>query len=152
MRLGCDLASISRIQSVFSKHGSKFLGRILHATEIETVEALPEAERARFLAMRWAAKEATYKAFGSWRVPFPEIQVDKVRHVAPQVPGLPPPCADRMAPQLVFHGSTAALAHYIGVTDAQLTLSHEGDSVLAVVGLRLESTNPDQFGGSGPSI
>lgn len=60
--IGTDLIEIDRIASVLARYPSRFLRRIL--TEEECIEASLSCDLARFLAKRWAAKEAFGKALG----------------------------------------------------------------------------------------
>jgi holo-[acyl-carrier protein] synthase len=61
--IGTDVVQLSRIEATWARHGEHFVQRLL----------LPEEERAfrsykrpaRFLAMRFAAKEAIVKALGT---------------------------------------------------------------------------------------
>ena len=61
--IGTDVVQVARVQAVYDKHGEHFVQRLL----------LPEEETAfrrykrpvRFLAMRFAAKEAIVKALGT---------------------------------------------------------------------------------------
>jgi phosphopantetheinyl transferase (holo-ACP synthase) len=50
-----------------------------HEEEIRQYQQLSggPATRARFVASRWAVKEAAYKALGTSRILFPEILLDK---------------------------------------------------------------------------
>ncbi len=60
--IGTDLLELSRIKSVFQKHGKRFIDRIL--TENEKVEAESRADIVNYLAKQFAAKEAISKALG----------------------------------------------------------------------------------------
>jgi len=61
--IGTDVVQVARVQAIYDKHGEHFVQRLL----------LPEEEAAfrrykrpvRFLAMRFAAKEAIVKALGT---------------------------------------------------------------------------------------
>jgi holo-[acyl-carrier protein] synthase len=61
--IGTDVVQLARVETVYARHGEHFVRRLL----------LPEEERAfrryrrpvRFLAMRFAAKEAIVKALGT---------------------------------------------------------------------------------------
>ncbi|HVK54367.1 MAG TPA: holo-ACP synthase [Burkholderiales bacterium] len=70
--IGTDIVSVSRIADVFSRHGERFPQRIL--SEAEFAEFTRKKDQVRFLAKRFAAKEAFSKALGlgmnmpmSWR-------------------------------------------------------------------------------------
>lgn len=60
--IGTDLASISRMQQVYARHGRRLLERILTPAEAEECCLHPRPES--FLAKRFAAKEALGKALG----------------------------------------------------------------------------------------
>lgn len=65
--VGVDLLRVDRIAQVFSRHGTKFVARILGPQEIEKFHQRyqRDPERGiRFLATRFAAKEAFSKAIG----------------------------------------------------------------------------------------
>ena len=61
--IGTDIVSIKRIEDALFRFGDRFLHRILN--EIEVAEYAQSAQPARFLAKRFAAKEAFSKAFGT---------------------------------------------------------------------------------------
>src|SRR5881392_2019867 len=61
--IGIDIIEVERIQSSFEKFGERFLKRILHPNEI--AYCLSHKSPAPFLAVRFAAKEAISKAFGT---------------------------------------------------------------------------------------
>jgi holo-[acyl-carrier protein] synthase len=60
---GVDIAKIDRFDIIYEKYQSRFLGKILSEYELSYFEQTREP--ARFLAMRFAAKEATSKALGT---------------------------------------------------------------------------------------
>lgn len=70
---GVDVAAMSRFTDVVSRFGDKFLNKCLHPSEFAAYHRIesPEA-REKFLASRWAVKEAVVKATGK-RLLFPEI-------------------------------------------------------------------------------
>jgi len=61
--IGTDIVHVNRMRDNLEKHGNKFARRIL--TESEFVEFETKANKAAFLAKRFAAKEATAKAMGT---------------------------------------------------------------------------------------
>ncbi|HEX4858876.1 MAG TPA: holo-ACP synthase [Usitatibacteraceae bacterium] len=61
--IGVDLANIKRIEDALFRFGDRFLHRIL--CEDEVAEYAATAQPARFLAKRFAAKEAFSKALGT---------------------------------------------------------------------------------------
>ena len=60
---GIDIIEVGRIASSYEKFGERFVNRILHADEI--AYCLSHKHPAPFLAVRFAAKEAISKAFGT---------------------------------------------------------------------------------------
>ena len=61
--VGTDIVRIDRVRAVYEKFGSRFVSRLLLADEIREFEA--SRRKVRFLAMRFAAKEAVVKALGT---------------------------------------------------------------------------------------
>lgn len=60
--LGIDLVSIARIRGIWDRHGQRFAERILTPDELCQLERSHAPER--FLAKRFAAKEAFPKHWG----------------------------------------------------------------------------------------
>ena len=61
--IGTDIVEFSRIEAMWQRHGQRLAERLL--SELELVEFHSQANPARFLAKRFAAKEALAKAAGS---------------------------------------------------------------------------------------
>ena len=61
--IGTDIVQVSRMEENLAKHGNRFAERILAEPEMERF--LTHVKPAQFLAKRFAAKEATAKAFGT---------------------------------------------------------------------------------------
>jgi holo-[acyl-carrier protein] synthase len=61
--IGIDIIEVERIQASHEKFGERFLSRILHPNEIGYCLSYKAPET--FLAVRFAAKEAISKAFGT---------------------------------------------------------------------------------------
>lgn len=61
--IGTDIVEISRIQTTYDRFGDHFVDRLLMNEERELFEV--NKSPVRFLAMRFAAKEATVKAIGT---------------------------------------------------------------------------------------
>src|SRR5690554_7030228 len=61
--VGTDLVLVSRIQAVLGRQGERFAARILTPAELQRF--LAHSQPARYLAKRYAAKEAILKALGT---------------------------------------------------------------------------------------
>jgi holo-[acyl-carrier protein] synthase len=61
--IGTDLVSVKRIEDALFRHGDRFLHRILNEAEVTEYAQTPQP--ARFLAKRFAIKEAFSKAWGT---------------------------------------------------------------------------------------
>ena len=74
--IGTDIAEVARFRQLLERHGDRALGRILAPDECGHCNE--STDRARFLAKRFAAKEALGKAYGTGvREPLllPEISI-----------------------------------------------------------------------------
>ena len=61
--VGTDVVQVARVEAVWQKHGHTFARRILMPEELEGFARTKNP--VRFLAMRFAAKEAVVKALGT---------------------------------------------------------------------------------------
>lgn len=61
--IGTDIVELSRINEIYERYGDHFARRILMDEEMELYER--SKNPARFMAMRFAGKEATVKAMGT---------------------------------------------------------------------------------------
>lgn len=61
--IGTDIVRIERMQNALDRYGDKFAERILSGEELKDYHKTEQG--ARFLAKRFAAKEATAKAMGT---------------------------------------------------------------------------------------
>ena len=61
--VGTDIVELSRVQAVYERFGERFVKRLLMDEEAELFRR--SKHPVRFLAMRFAAKEATVKAMGT---------------------------------------------------------------------------------------
>lgn len=84
--IGTDLVLLSRIEAVMERQGERFAQRILTPAELQRFRS--HAQPARYLAKRYAAKEAILKALGtglakgmSWQ----HMQIDNDAQGAPFV-------------------------------------------------------------------
>lgn len=121
--IGTDLVSIARIAAALDQHGERFRARLLTAEERRDFPEKRHDARAesRWLAKRWAAKEAVAKAFGTGiggELSFQDIVIGR------EVSG---------RPTLSFRGKGVELARRRGVVHAHVSLSDERDIALAFV-------------------
>lgn len=61
--VGTDIVKLSRVQRTYDRFGQRFVERLLMDEEVEQFDG--NKWPVRFLAMRFAAKEATVKAMGT---------------------------------------------------------------------------------------
>ena len=79
--IGTDIVAIKRMQALWQRHGERGIERILAPGEREACRQ--SAEPARFLAKRFAAKEALGKAVGSGiRAPLVLSAIEIIHDVA----------------------------------------------------------------------
>ncbi len=117
--IGADLVTLARMDAIQARHGTRFARRILAAEELPEYEASPH--KARFLAKRFAAKEAFAKAAGTGVRPPVTLTALRVTHNALGKPGF-------------AYG--AALADWVqqqGIAAAHLSITDERDHALAFV-------------------
>jgi len=72
--IGVDLVEIERIARVLANLPDRFIKKCCHSDEIQEMRRLCEQRRTKFVADRWAVKEAVIKAYGR-ALSFPEIRV-----------------------------------------------------------------------------
>ena len=116
--IGTDIAEISRVADMYQRQGDRALGKILAPTEREACKS--NADPARFLAKRFAAKEALGKAYGTGiRVPMvlPDIAIEH---------------DDLGKPYFVFSEALSAILSAQGLK-AHLSLSDEREFGVAFV-------------------
>ncbi len=115
--LGLDVVELSRMQRSWERFGMRLARRLLHPDE----EAAMRAPEARFLASRFAAKEAAVKALGTGFA-------EGITPTDIAVRSLP-----SGRPELALHGKALERAQSLGVTRMHLSLTHGRETVAAVV-------------------
>ncbi len=116
--IGIDVLKIDRVGKVYEKHGERFVRHLLMPAEREQLERT--ARPVRFLAMRFAAKEAIVKGLGTgfahgiW-----------IRDV-----GIVQNAWGR--PEVVYSERGARVRDQLGVGDGHVTLTDEAGLVVAV--------------------
>lgn len=114
--IGTDIVSVARIREGLERHGERYAATILAESEHAALARAPDP--ARFIAKRFAAKEAFSKAFGTGlRTPVTLHSV-AVTH------------DDLGKPLFVFDDALAALMQQRGLR-AQLSISDEKEYVVA---------------------
>ena len=126
--IGCDVTQISRVARLLGRYGPRFTRRMLHRAEAERLEELGAASErgARFVASRWAAKEAVVKSLGGTRVCFTDVQIGSGGGPADNA-GAP------AQPVIAWHSAARAHVAARGIASSHVTLSHDGDVAMAVV-------------------
>ena len=117
--IGTDLVQLRRMREALERHGERFALRILAASEVEAWRA--HRDPARFLAKRFAAKEAFGKALGIGVAAPATLPNIAVVHTASGQPFF------EFSPELAAH-----LAER-GVGRAHRTLSDEAEYAVAFV-------------------
>jgi len=114
--VGVDLVEVARLQRAEARWGRVFLERVF--TPRELADAGGGAARSQRLAVRFAAKEAVFKALGTGRPALGWRDVEIVRETSGR-------------PRVVLSGRASALARQCGVTEVLVSLSHVGTLALA---------------------
>lgn len=115
--IGTDLLRIDRVERVYRRFGDRFAQRVL--MESERREFSRSKNPARFLAMRFAAKEAIVKALGTGFRHGMWVRDSGVRH-------------DRRGrPEIIFSPRGRAACAALGVGGGYLSLTDEAGLVVA---------------------
>ncbi len=124
--IGTDILKVERIAATYNRFGSHFVERLLLPEEKELFAQTKNA--ARFLAMRFAAKEAIVKAMGTG---FANGMWLRDSGVMPNQFG---------RPDIIFSDRGLAMCNKLGIGGGHLTLTDEAGLVVAVAVLeRTES-------------
>jgi len=126
--IGTDVVQLDRMQSVYERYGEHFVRRLL----------LPQEEQAfrryrrpvRFLAMRFAAKEATVKAMGTG---FAHGMWIRDVGVLANAWG---------RPELIWSDRGRAMCERLGIGEGHVTLTDEAGLVVAVAVLMRAGSAP----------
>ena len=119
--VGIDIIEVARIEASYARFGDRFLERILHSNEIRY--CLSHKAPGPFLAVRFAAKEAISKAFGTGigeQLGWQDMEVGRKESGEPYV---------------ILHGKGAALLAARGGAGLKISLSHTQNYAAAVATL-----------------
>lgn len=117
--LGTDIAEIERVEKALARSGEAFAKRILTESELKTFFSLKQ--QGRFLAKRFAVKEAASKALGTGialGVSFQDFNVSNDEHGAPV---------------LTLSNKALEIAEQKGVAHVHLSISDERHYAVATV-------------------
>ncbi|MGQ0562100.1 MAG: holo-ACP synthase [Gemmatimonadota bacterium] len=119
MGTGLDLVAVARFARFIERHGEPGLQRLFAPSECEY--CLAHVEPAPFFAVRFAAKEAFYKAVGTGIGPaggWKDVEVVRLASGRPR---------------LLLHGRAAGLVHELQIRSIHLSLSHTAEMAAALV-------------------
>ena len=117
--LGTDIAEIERLEKALSRNGDAFAERILAESEYQTYLTLKQ--KGRFLAKRFAAKEAASKALGTGiahGVTFQDFVVSN---------------DENGKPMLMLENKAKEIADKQGIENVHLSISDERHYAVATV-------------------
>jgi holo-[acyl-carrier protein] synthase len=116
--IGTDIVAVARLRGMWERHGDRTLDRLLAPSEL--ADFARAADKGRFLAKRFAAKEAFAKAFGSGVRPPVLLPAIGIGH-------------DELGkPVFEFHGQLAEIVESRRLT-AHLSISDEAEYAVAYV-------------------
>lgn len=121
--IGVDLATVSRIEQAYTRFGDRFARRILNAMEWTSFSE--HHSPVRFLAKRFAVKEAAVKALGTGERKGVLLRDFYLEH-------------DELGkPILKVSGVAQTLCEQRGIKHFWVSITDEGDTVAAFVVLEL---------------
>lgn len=125
--IGTDILQLKRVEETYLRFGERFAQRLLMPEELAM---FPRARQSvRFLAMRFAAKEAIVKAMGTG---FANGMWIRDAGVMP----------DRLGrPEIIFSQRGRELCDRLGIDGGHLTLADEAGLVVAVAVLMRKAEN-----------
>jgi len=116
--IGTDILRTERIAAAFARFGERFVQRLLMPEELRQFRS--SQQPVRFLAMRFAAKEAIVKAMGTG---FANGMWIRDAGVAPDALG---------RPEIIYSARGRRRCDELGIGAGHLTLSDEAGLVVAV--------------------
>ncbi|SCV71925.1 BQ2448_4619 [Microbotryum intermedium] len=155
--IGVDLLHLPRLSSLITRRGAdRFARRILTPFELEQWrkidkdqlqrplgevtkgDLVPETRRTTYLAVRWAAKEAAYKALHSSRriASWQDVQIEKLEGCRPSLKLLNRKSGSRPSEETGSSPAgpeTSSTSPSSTIPRLHLSLSHDGEYVVAYV-------------------
>jgi holo-[acyl-carrier protein] synthase len=116
--IGTDILQVDRIRKVYERHSERFVSHVL--MDEEKVLFGRDSRSVRFLAMRFAAKEAIVKAMGTG---FAHGMWLRDAGVVPNAWG---------RPEIVWSERGRDMCAKLGIGDSHITLTDEAGLVVAV--------------------
>lgn len=116
--IGTDVVKLERMEKVYERHGERLVKHLLMPEELALFRT--NKRPVRFLAMRFAAKEAIVKAMGTG---FAHGMWIKDAGFAPNAWG---------KPEVIFSARGKALCEQFGIGEGHVSLTDEDGLVVAV--------------------
>lgn len=116
--IGADVVRLERFEQMFQRHGERLVRHLLMLDEVKLFRV--SAQPARFLAMRWAAKEAIVKALGTG---FAQGIWLKDTGYLPNANG---------KPEIIWSEHARSICAKLGAGEGHLTLSDEKGLIVAM--------------------
>ena len=116
--IGIDVLRTERVERVYAKHGERFVRHLLLPEELEQLKLT--ARPARFLAMRFAAKEAIVKGMGTGFAHGVWIRDIGIKQNA------------WGKPEVIYSQRGAKVRDGLGIGEGHVTLTDEAGLVVAV--------------------
>jgi len=126
--IGTDVVQIERVKRVYDRHGERFVERLLLPAEHEAFRNY--SRPIRFLAMRFAAKEAIVKAMGTG---FAHGMWIRDAGVVSNAWG---------RPEIIWSDRGRAMCEKLGIGEGHVTLTDEAGLIVAVAVLMRKTASP----------
>lgn len=123
--IGTDIVRVERIRQIYERHPQRFVERLLLPVELEAFKNY--SRPVRFLAMRFAAKEAIVKAMGTG---FAHGMWIRDTGIVANTWG---------RPEIIWSARGRALCDKLGIGEGHITLTDEADLVVAMAVLMRKS-------------
>ena len=116
--IGTDVVQLERVKNVYERHGERFVERLLLPQEEAAFRAY--GRPVRFLAMRFAAKEAIVKAMGTG---FAHGMWIRDSGIVSNAWG---------RPEIIWSDRGRAMCEKLGIGEGHITLTDEAGLIVAV--------------------